>query len=41
MYTLWAGLLLISELLILLVLWRGAKWREEVVVQEAKRATQQ
>ncbi|KAF7985540.1 hypothetical protein HWV62_3783 [Athelia sp. TMB] len=39
MYTLWAGLLLISELLILLVLWKGAKWREEVVAQETERAT--
>ncbi|TDL23222.1 MFS general substrate transporter [Rickenella mellea] len=28
LYTIWAGLLVITELLILLVIWKGEKWRE-------------
>lgn len=39
MYTIWAGLMLSSGLLILLVAHKGGKWREvaEIQEQEAKR----
>lgn len=35
LYTMWAGLILISELLILLVLYKGGKWRKEGEAREA------
>lgn len=35
LYTLWAGLLFISELLVLLVILRGQKWREYAIVKES------
>ncbi|KAH7915438.1 MFS general substrate transporter [Hygrophoropsis aurantiaca] len=38
LYTLWAGLLVIAQLLILLVLYRGAKWREESEKREKAKA---
>lgn len=38
MYTLWAGLLGIAELLILLVLWKGSKWRKEAAEWEKRQA---
>lgn len=41
MYTLWAGLIAIAELMIVLVLWRGSKWRDEAVERETKEATEQ
>ncbi|KZP04105.1 MFS general substrate transporter [Athelia psychrophila] len=41
MYTLWAGLLAIAELLIILVLWRGSKWRDEAIEREMKEANEQ
>jgi hypothetical protein len=41
MYTLWAGIILISELMILLVMWRGGKWREAAVRREAAEAERQ
>jgi hypothetical protein len=28
MYTLWAGVVVVAELMILLVAWKGQKWRE-------------
>ncbi|KAH7923830.1 vacuolar DHA amino acid exporter [Leucogyrophana mollusca] len=38
LYTLWAGLLVIMELLILLVLRKGEKWRQESEEQENRRS---
>lgn len=35
LYTLWAGLLFISELLVLLVILRGQKWREYAIAKES------
>ncbi|KAF7968295.1 hypothetical protein HWV62_31041 [Athelia sp. TMB] len=40
MYTLWAGLLVLAELLIVLVLLRGVQWREEAVAKETEKAEQ-
>lgn len=40
MYTLWAGLIAIAELVIVLVLWKGSKWRDEAVERETKEANE-
>ena len=37
LYSLWAGLLIVMELMILLVIWRGQRWREEEEGRERKR----
>lgn len=37
LYTLWGGLMAIAELLILLVIWKGGKWRETAIAKEASR----
>jgi len=34
MYTIWAGLVLVSEALIVLVMWRGGQWREAAEARE-------
>lgn len=34
MYTLWAGIMVVSELLLLLVWWKGGEWREKAVKRE-------
>lgn len=34
MYSLWAGLLVVSELLIVLVWWKGGSWREKATQRE-------
>ncbi|CDO69278.1 hypothetical protein BN946_scf185042.g180 [Trametes cinnabarina] len=34
LYSLWAGLMVLSDLLILLVWWKGAAWREKWVLKE-------
>lgn len=31
LYSLWAGLMVLSELLTLLVYWKGAQWREQAI----------
>ena len=36
LYSLWAGLLVVTELMILLVIWRGQRWREEAEKRERK-----
>ena len=36
LYSLWAGLLVVMELMILLVTWRGERWREEAENRERK-----
>ena len=36
LYSLWAGLLVVMELMILLVLWKGQRWREEDERRERK-----
>ncbi|GBE87222.1 vacuolar DHA amino acid exporter [Sparassis latifolia] len=36
LYSLWAGLMVVSELLILLVWWKGSKWREQAIAREAR-----
>jgi len=36
LYSLWAGLLVIMELMILLAIWRGQRWREEAEKRERK-----
>ena len=40
LYTLWGGLTLISELLILLVRWKGGQWREKATLKEAQKTGQ-
>lgn len=35
LYTLWAGLLIISELLVVLVLIKGRTWRESAIAKES------
>lgn len=35
LYTLWAGLLLIAELLLLLVMWKGQSWRQKAEERES------
>ncbi|KII91323.1 hypothetical protein PLICRDRAFT_105812 [Plicaturopsis crispa FD-325 SS-3] len=37
MYTLWAGILVVAELLLLLVLWKGGKWREMATEREERK----
>ena len=34
LYSIWAGLLFLTELLILLVIWKGRKWRESAAARE-------
>ena len=34
MYSLWAGLMIIAELLILLVWWKGGQWRQKSELKE-------
>lgn len=34
LYSMWAGLLLVMEAMILLVIWKGGKWREEAERRE-------
>ena len=34
MYTLWAGFMVVSELLMVLVWWKGGVWREKAVERE-------
>lgn len=34
MYTLWAGLVVIAQLMLLLVMWKGTEWREEAEREE-------
>ncbi|CAG7852154.1 SubName: Full=Uncharacterized protein {ECO:0000313/EMBL:CCA72097.1} [Serendipita indica DSM 11827] len=34
LYSIWAGLVIVMELMILLVIWRGKRWREEAERQE-------
>jgi hypothetical protein len=38
LYSLWAGGMLVSELLVLLVWWRGGQWREAAEKREAEKA---
>ncbi|KIJ09032.1 Drug:H+ antiporter-1 family protein [Paxillus involutus ATCC 200175] len=38
LYTLWAGLMLLAELMILLVLYRGKQWREASIEKEKERS---
>lgn len=38
LYTLWAGLMVVSELLLLLVWWKGGSWREIAEKKEKQRA---
>lgn len=38
LYTLWAGLMLFAELVILLVLYRGKQWREASIEKEKRRS---
>ena len=37
LYTVWAGLLIVMELMVLLVIWRGQRWREEEERRERKK----
>lgn len=37
LYSLWAGLLIVMELMILLVIWKGQRWREEEESRERKK----
>lgn len=34
LYTIWAGLMVLTELLILITIWRGGRWREEAIAKE-------
>jgi hypothetical protein len=36
MYTIWAALIVIGELLILLVMWKGQEWRQSAEEKDAK-----
>jgi hypothetical protein len=36
LYSLWAGLMVMTELLLLLVLWKGGKWREMGIERELR-----
>ena len=38
LYTIWAGLMLLSGLFIMLVLWKGVQWREAAEAREAEHA---
>lgn len=38
MYTIWAGLVTLSSLMIVLVMWKGGRWREEGEEQERRQA---
>ncbi|KAI0927466.1 hypothetical protein AcV5_007999 [Taiwanofungus camphoratus] len=38
LYSIWAGLTVVSELLILLVWWKGGRWRESAMARETRRA---
>ncbi|KAH9922611.1 major facilitator superfamily domain-containing protein [Fomitopsis serialis] len=40
LYSLWGGLTLISELLILLVWWKGGQWREKAIASETRKSGQ-
>ena len=39
LYTLWAGLTVLSELLILLVWWKGGNWRQSAIEREEAQST--
>ena len=39
LYTLWAGVMLLAELMILLVLWKGKQWREASIDAEKREST--
>ncbi len=36
MYTIWGIIMVATELLILLVVWKGGKWREQAEEREAE-----
>jgi len=36
LYSIWAGLLVLTELMVLLVIWRGQRWREEEEERERR-----
>lgn len=36
MYTIWGIIMVVTELLILLVIWKGGKWRERAEEREAR-----
>ena len=38
LYTMWAGLMVLSELILLLALWKGGKWREMAIERELRNA---
>ncbi|CCL99471.1 uncharacterized protein FIBRA_01489 [Fibroporia radiculosa] len=38
LYSMWTGLLFISEAMMILVWWKGREWREKAVAQEARRS---
>jgi len=37
LYSMWAGLMVVADLLILLVWWKGGQWREKAAAREASR----
>ena len=39
LYTIWTGLFVVTELLVLLVIWKGKKWREDAITKEQSRQT--
>ena len=41
LYSLWAGLIVLSELLILLVWWKGSSWRETAIAREEAQSSSQ
>jgi Na+/melibiose symporter-like transporter len=36
LYSIWAGLLVVTELMVLLVIWKGQRWREEEEKRERR-----
>ena len=38
LYTLWAGLMLLSEIMILIVIWKGETWRDKAKAREESQA---
>ena len=40
LYTMWAGLMVLAELILLLVLWKGGKWREAAIERELRARNQ-
>lgn len=38
LYSMWAGIMVLSELMLLLVWWKGGQWRENAIARETRQS---